>query len=119
MTGIGIQIVLPFIGIRSAFAHHEIMVMLELLHILGNSYRLASCGDGSGVVYGWFTLSFCRTVVALTISNRIASLPSYPTRRGGRTAAFPFAIAGGRDSGHKASASLFTRGQHRLTTETP
>ena len=64
MTGLGIQAwLLSLIGIRTAFVHREILEMLELLHILGNSYRLASLGVGSAVVYGRFTLGFCRTVV--------------------------------------------------------
>jgi len=63
MTGFGIQAwLLSSIGIRTAFVHREIMEILELLHILGNSYRLASLGGGSAVVYGRFTLGFCRTV---------------------------------------------------------
>lgn len=69
MTGLGIQAwVLPLIGIRSTFAHHEIMGMLEVLHILGNSYRLASSGRSS-VVYGRFTLGFCGIIVAGAICN--------------------------------------------------
>ena len=51
MTGFGIQAwLLSSIGIRTAFVHREIMEILELLHILGNSYRLASLGVGSAVV---------------------------------------------------------------------
>ena len=74
MTGFGIQAwLLSSIGIRTAFVHREIMEILELLHILGNSYRLASLGVGSAVVYGRFTLGFCSAVVTAAICN-LASL---------------------------------------------
>jgi hypothetical protein len=70
MTGLGIQAwLLSVIGIRTAFVYREIMEMLEVLHILGNSYRLASLGVGSAVVYCRFTLAFCRTVVAAVACN--------------------------------------------------
>jgi hypothetical protein len=60
MTGLGIQAwLLSSIGIRTVF----------VLHILGNSYRLASLGVGSAVVYGRFTLGFCRTVVIGAVCN--------------------------------------------------
>jgi hypothetical protein len=65
MTGIGLQAVLPLIGIRSALAHHEIMEMLEVLHAFGNSYRLASSGMNLGVVYARFALGFCRVIPAV------------------------------------------------------
>jgi len=64
MTGVGLQAALPFIGSRSAFAHHEVMEILEVLHALGSSYRLASSGIGLGVVYARFTLAFCRAILA-------------------------------------------------------
>ncbi len=42
MTNAGILTwMLPLIGIRSTFAHHEIMETVELFRVLGNSYRLA------------------------------------------------------------------------------
>jgi hypothetical protein len=63
MTGIGLQVVLPLVGIRATLAHHEIMEMLEVLHALGNSYRLASSGTGLGVGYARFTLGFCRATI--------------------------------------------------------
>ena len=66
MTGLGIQAwLMSLIGIRTAFVHREIMEMLEVLHILGNSYRLASLGVGSAAIYCRFTLAFCRTVVVI------------------------------------------------------
>ncbi len=70
MTGLGIQAwLMALIGIRTAFVHREIMEMLEVLHILSNSYRLASLGVGSAVVYCRFTLAFCRTVVVIAACN--------------------------------------------------
>jgi hypothetical protein len=65
MTGLGLQTVLSLIGIRSALAHHEIMEMLEVLHALGNAYRLASSGMNLGVVYARFTLNFCKAIPAV------------------------------------------------------
>ena len=60
MTGLGIQAwLMSLIGIRTAFVHREIMEMLEVLHILGNSYRLASLGVCSPAVYGRFIVNFC------------------------------------------------------------
>ena len=77
MTGLGIQAwLLSSIGIRTAFAHREIIEMLEVLHILGNSYRLASLGVGSAVVYGRFTLDFCKAVVIGAVCN-LASLKQH------------------------------------------
>ncbi len=76
MTGLGIQAwLLSLIGVRTAFVHREIMEVLELLHILGNSYRLASLGVGSAVVYGRFTLGFCRTVVVGAACNLASRWP--------------------------------------------
>jgi hypothetical protein len=65
MTGIGLHTLLPLIGIRSALAHHEIMEMLEVLHALGNAYRLASSGMNLGAVYARFALGFCRAIPAV------------------------------------------------------
>ncbi len=72
MTGFGIQIwMLSMIGIRSAVAHREIMEMLEIVHILGNSYRLASSGFGSTALLGRFTFGFCKTMaVGVVCRNR-------------------------------------------------
>jgi hypothetical protein len=82
MTGLGIQTwVLPLIGIRSALAHSELMEVLEVIHILGNSYRLASLGVGSGIVYGRFTLDFCRTVAASIVWNVASPRSVFPTFR--------------------------------------
>lgn len=70
MTGLGVQAwLLSSIGIRSALAHREVMEMLEVLHMLGNSYHLASLGVSSAVVYGRFTLGFCRTIVVGAACN--------------------------------------------------
>lgn len=73
MTGVGIQAwVLALLGIRSAFAHQEIAAAIEMLHVLGNSYRLASSGVVSGAVYGRFTFGFCRAV-AVAVVDHLAS----------------------------------------------
>jgi len=72
MTILGIQTLLPLVGIRSAFAQHEIMLILQVLHVLGNSYRLATLGSSSIVAHGRFTLGFCSVVVAVAL-NVLAS----------------------------------------------
>ncbi len=53
---------LSFIGIRSALAHHEIMETIEFLHALGNAYRLACSGGGSGLFYVRFMYNFCKAL---------------------------------------------------------
>jgi hypothetical protein len=64
MTGLGIQAwVLSSIGIRSALLYCQAMEVLDILHVLGNSYRLASFGVYSGAVYGRFIFDFCRAAV--------------------------------------------------------
>lgn len=70
MTGLGIQAwVLSLIGIRAALSHRECLEILEVLRILGNSYRLASLGAGSIVIYGRFTFDFCMIIAACTARN--------------------------------------------------
>lgn len=54
--------VLSLIGIRSTLAHHEIMEMIEVLRALGNAYRLACSGGGSGLLYVRFMYNFCRAL---------------------------------------------------------
>ena len=82
MTALGIHAwLLSSIGIRTAFVHREIMEMLELLHALGNSYRLASLGVGSALVYGRFTLGFCRTVVIGAVCNRASLMVEWSAQR--------------------------------------
>lgn len=82
MTALGIHAwLLSSIGIRTAFFNREIMEMLELLHALGNSYRLASLGVGSALVYGRFTLGFCRTVVIGAVRNRAALMVERSAQR--------------------------------------
>jgi hypothetical protein len=71
ITSLGIQ---AFVGIpavaqllnavRIASGHSDLTELLGVLHILGDSYRLASMGVGSTMLHGRFTASFCRTVVA-------------------------------------------------------
>ena len=65
-------------GIRMAFGHVYPTELAGFLQILGNAYRLASPTDGgSGVVYGRFTVGFCRAIAArviCTIGDRAAVL---------------------------------------------
>jgi hypothetical protein len=63
MTGLGVQILLPLVGIRSAFAQHEIMEILEIVQALGNAYRLASSGASLSCFCGRFALGFYRSVL--------------------------------------------------------
>jgi hypothetical protein len=81
MTGLGsqaflgIQALAPLLnGIRTAFGHGDFMELLGALHILGNSYRLASMGAGSTMLYGRFTAGFCRTIVASLCHRRCGGL---------------------------------------------
>ena len=72
MTGLGIQAwVLTLLGIRSAFAHKEIAMALEIIHALGNSYRLASSGVISSVAYGRLATIFCRAAVVGLLKNLV------------------------------------------------
>jgi hypothetical protein len=43
------------------------MEMLEVLQILGNSFRLASVGVGSSLVYARFTFNFCRAIASAVL----------------------------------------------------
>ncbi|WP_407154188.1 hypothetical protein [Bradyrhizobium sp. STM 3557] len=65
MTSFGIQaLILPLIGFHAASIYHELLEALELARVLANSYRLASSGLGSGLIYGRFIFDFCKTVAA-------------------------------------------------------
>jgi hypothetical protein len=64
MSGVGIQALLPLFGIHAALTHYEIMALVEMARALGNAYRLAASEPGSSVLYGRFTLNFCRAIVA-------------------------------------------------------
>lgn len=66
MTSLGIQAWVQLLsGFRMAFAHAGLAEPFNVLQVLGNSYRLASTtGGGSSVVYGRFTVGFCRAIVA-------------------------------------------------------
>lgn len=68
MTGSGIQAwVLCLIGVRSAY--QEIAPMLEMIHVLSNSYWLASSGVGSSALYGRFAIGFCRALLIGVAGN--------------------------------------------------
>ena len=60
MTGLGVQMLLPLVGIRSAFVQHEVLEILEIAQALGNAYRLASSGAGLSCFCGRFALGFYR-----------------------------------------------------------
>ncbi len=65
MTNAGLLTwMLPLIGIRSTFAHHEIMEVVELCRALGNSYRLASSEAGSTWLYCRVTFNFLKAIAA-------------------------------------------------------
>jgi hypothetical protein len=76
-TSLGIQ---AFVGIptlaqllnavRIASGHRDFTELLGVLHILGDSCRLASMGVGSTILHGRFTAGFCRTVVASICHRR-------------------------------------------------
>jgi hypothetical protein len=55
--------VLPLIGIRSAFAHHEIMETIALFRAIGDCYRLACSEAGSSLVNAQLTFNFFKTTV--------------------------------------------------------
>jgi len=63
MTNAGILTwMLTLIGIRSTFAHHEIMEAVELLRAVGNSYRLACSETGSTLVYFRLIFNFLKVI---------------------------------------------------------
>jgi hypothetical protein len=53
--------VLPLIGVRSALLYCHVLEVLDALHVLGNSYRLASLGVCPTALYGRIILDFCVT----------------------------------------------------------
>ena len=64
MNNFSIQaLLLPLASIHLMLTHHELMEATELIRALGNSYRLASSGPGSGFLYGRFAFNFCRSAV--------------------------------------------------------
>ncbi len=69
MISLGIQMWAQLLnGIRMAFGHMYLTELSGFLQVLGNAYRLASTTDGgSGVVYGQFTVGFCRAIAARVI----------------------------------------------------
>jgi hypothetical protein len=65
MSSLGLQAWVQLLnGIRTAFGHSEFMELFEVLHVLCNSYRLASSGVSSSIVYGRFTVDFFKAFVA-------------------------------------------------------
>ena len=64
MTCFGVQMLLSLIGIRSAFAQHEIMEIIEIVQALGNAYRLASSGASLSWFCGRFAFDFYRDALA-------------------------------------------------------
>ena len=65
MTGLGIHAwVLTLFGIRSALVHQEIATALEIVHVLGNSYRMASSGTVPGAVCSRLAITLCKAAVA-------------------------------------------------------
>jgi hypothetical protein len=91
MTGSGIQAwVLCLIGIRSASAYQEIATMLEMIHVLSNSYLLASSGAGSSVLYGRSAIGFCRAAVIGAVGNFASRcLRHAPATMGARFSPWP------------------------------
>jgi hypothetical protein len=70
MTNTGIlTLMLRLIGIRSRFAHHEIMEAVELCQAVGNSYRLASSEAGSTVMYFRLTFNFLKVIAEGMLSR--------------------------------------------------
>ena len=65
MIGSGFQALMPPLAdIHWVLAHSELTAVLELLRILGNSYRLATSEVGSTLLYGRFAFHVCRSIVA-------------------------------------------------------
>jgi len=54
----------PLVDIHWTLAHSELTAALELLRILGNSYRLATSEVGSSLLHGRFAFHFCRIIMA-------------------------------------------------------
>lgn len=63
----------PLIGCGAAFAHQNVAPMLEMIHVLGNSYRLACSGLVSSVLYGRFATAFCRATFLVAAAGNSAS----------------------------------------------
>jgi hypothetical protein len=54
-------------GLRIGFWHTNALLLLEVLRVVCQSYGLASMGGNSGVVFGRFTIDFCRALVVTTL----------------------------------------------------
>ena len=71
MTGLGVQMLLSLVGIRSAFLQYEIMEIVEIVRAFGSAYRLASSGAGlNGAAYGRLAFDFSRGAVA-SVQSRL------------------------------------------------
>ena len=72
MIGLGIQALgLLTNGLRIGFWHSDVVELLEVVRVLGQSYRLASMGDSSCMVFGRFMFCFGRTVLAATLCKLV------------------------------------------------
>jgi hypothetical protein len=81
MTGLGIHAwFLTLLGIRSVFVHQEIAAALEIAHVLGNSYRMACSGAGSGAVCSRLAMTLCKTAVAGLVDDLAARRKSCRNR---------------------------------------
>jgi hypothetical protein len=103
MTGLGIQAwVLPLIGVRSALLYCHVLEVLDALHVLGNSYRLASFGVCSPAVYGRFILDFC-VAFATSAADRLCKATASSALRQA------VQLADGRAAGAEVRARLLPK----------
>lgn len=85
MTGFGTDAwLLPLIGIHSAFAPHVVIETLEMVRILGNSYRSACTEAGLSIVHVRVALNLV-TAVAMRMRRLVRGLPIDLRCRGNRS----------------------------------
>ena len=85
MSALGIQAwALLLSGVRIGSWHSNVVELLEVLRVLGNSYRLASVGGSSCVFLGRFALGFFRTVVAANTGKLTWRMTALQALRGFR-----------------------------------
>ena len=83
MSALGIQAwALLLSGVRIGSWHSNVVELLEVLRVLGNSYRLASMGGSSCVFLSRFTLGFFTTVVAANTGKLTWRIPALQALRG-------------------------------------